>query len=34
MRKKRLKKQPVCYDQNFRDWIRYKIVDVDRTGWI
>lgn len=28
MRKKRLKKKPVCCAQNFRDWIGYKIVDV------
>ncbi len=28
MRKKRLKKKPICCGQNFRDWIGYKIVDV------
>ena len=28
MRRKRLKKQPVCCGQNFRDWIGYKIVGV------
>ena len=28
MRRKRLKKQPVCCGQNFRDLIGYKIVGV------
>ena len=29
MRKKRLNKLPICCAQNFRDWIGYKIVDVE-----
>lgn len=28
MRKKKLKKQPIYCGQDFRDWIGYKIVDV------
>lgn len=28
MRKKKLKKLPICCGQNFREWIGYKIVDV------
>ena len=28
MRKKKLRKLPICCGQNFREWIGYKIVDV------
>ncbi|MCB6544026.1 hypothetical protein [Blautia glucerasea] len=27
-RRKKLKKLPICCGQNFKDWIGYKIVDV------